>query len=55
MKNTPKRDGSGQGTRANKGRGGYAKPRQDNPRRGNPRREGRLSRIRRRWLERFKK
>ena len=50
MKNTPKRDGSGRGTRANKGRGGCAKPRQDNPQR-----EGRLSRIRRRWLERFKK
>ena len=26
VKNVPKRDGSGKGTRANKGRGGCAKP-----------------------------
>jgi len=37
VKAKPKRDGSGKGTRANKGRGGCAKPRAS-PRRAKPRR-----------------
>ena len=42
-KGIPKKDGSGQGTRVNKGRGGCAKPRQI----------GKTPRIRRRWFERL--
>ena len=44
-KSIPKKDGSGQGTRLNKGRGGCAKPRV----------EGKMFTPRRKWFQRFRR